>query len=405
MKNILNMKTKLINSILTIIIIAMSMQTTFAAELSNVFDVRAEDSSYTASQSSDITLPYMRMMAGKIVLDKNVNKSGVNMSTDKIEVTSKFTGIHTFFSTTEVIVNGELEYAVIVAPKVVVSGTVTKGLVIFAKDIDINESAKINELVVKASNTNMNGAIAENFLGSSTKLDLKGTVGKDLRIDLQRVDLVANKVAGSILINTYNPALTVKYAYPEAKVNVLASNVKLTKIELREKIVDETKAALVAVLSFGLLFLLVRSLIKPKAFKAAVNNVKNHAIFTAIMGLLGMLLIPVDLAIIIFFISVGITNIGVTALAIYLAAVVALYFLSPYIVGTIIFGMIRKYIIVTERKELVKDTVIALVIYGVIYALTRIPVAGTVFTVAYMIAAIGSLITICIKGIEAKKSK
>ena len=393
---------KIISKILLLIAsFIMIFQTVFAAELSNIFDVRVEDTAYTSSHASDIILPYVRAMTGKLVLDKNVAKSGINITKDKIEIAAEYTGVQIFISETEIIFTGKVDQAIVIAPKISIKGSSTNTIVAIGKNIDVEEEAKLNDLIVKSWNTNANGEIAGNLLGSSTKIDIKGSIGKDLRIETQRIDVLANKILGEVVIDTFNPTLTVKYAYPEAKINVLEKSTRLTKEELNVKIIKELKLGIIAVLSFTLIFLMFRTLIHRDKLVGAAKLVRKHILFTVVMGVLGLMLIPVDIAIFTFLIFAGIKEIGVAALLLYIAFVVALYLIAPFIVGTILYLSIKKYII-HEKKELVKDIIAAIVIFIILYGITRIPVFGTIIKVIYLIITLGSIVTIISKKLDGK---
>ena len=392
--------TKILKKIAMLIVsFVMICQSVFAAELSNIYDIRIEDSTYVASQASDIIFPYVRAMTGKLVLDKNVGKSGLNITKDKIEVTGTYTGMQVFISGTEVIFKGKVDQAIIVAPKIVIDGESTNTLVAIATNIDVSEKAKLNDLVINSINSNINGTISGNLLGKSAKIDLKGTITKDLRIETQRIDVLAKKIQGNVIIDTFNPTLTVKYAYPKAKINVLEKSIKLTNDELKVILIKEVKLAIIAMISFALIFLIIRTLAKREKIITTVKTIKGNTLFTAFMGVLGALMIPIDIFVLGFLISVGIKEVAVALLLVYLAFISATFLLAPYIVSMLLFFSIKKYII-QDRTELVKDTLFSVLVFTVLYTLTRIPVLGPVMSVVYFIIVIGSIITLVAKKID-----
>ncbi len=376
------MKKKIL---ITLVLVITCLTNVFAFSDTNIIDFRADESNYTASQASKITLPFVRMTSKKIVMDTDTNKSGVLFSASNVEISSKLSGVYFVTAGEEVVIKGEMQNVIVSAPNVRVEGKINGLLINLSENLEIAEKAEVNEVCTYSKNLIVNGKVKENLLGSVNKFTLKGNVDKDVRLKVEQLDIDANKIKGEVFFKTYNKNLNAKYVYPNAKVEVN----ELEK-EKEENLVVIGNIA-VAVLTASILYYLFEELGKKKIVSKFENKVTNNFGFVMLVSLTTFILVMPIMFLAILLMTVGFTNIAIAILALYIGLFIATISMSLTITG----GYIAKYITnkLKARSKAI-EYLIVMAVYAILYIATEFA-----FTFAAICAmfAFGAVITYLFK--------
>ena len=130
------------------------------------FDTGFSNEVYKFSENNkEIKLPFFRFSNERMIIDKELNKSGFCFSAKAIEMDSKVTGIQTLFSADTIRVNANMEYGILFADgDIIIDSNIDKTLILISSGtVTITENATINEDIVLVSN---NLEVEGNGLGS-----------------------------------------------------------------------------------------------------------------------------------------------------------------------------------------------------------------------------------------------
>ncbi len=375
------MKNKILALTLAIFCIFTNV---FAYTDTNIIDFRADEENYTASQASEIKLPFIRMTDKKVVLDKDINKAGLVITANAVEILNSLTGMHFISAGEEVVIKGKIENAVILSPKVKIEGEVTGTLVNISQNLEITEKAKVKELYTYSNNVVMNGVIKENLLGHVNKLELKGNVEKDLRMSVENLKIDAGKVKGSVYFKTHNKDLNAKYVYPDAKVELKET----TKKEEKGKI--DFSYLIVSVLSCMIIYYLFENATKNKTISKCVELVKNKTTLILIIATVSFMSIMPVVFVSSLLIAVGFTNIGIAALALFIGIFVAACAMSLFIVGAYITKLISNKYLRNKRKYL--EYIVLSIVLAILYVISNVGYGFTLLIAMLAVGIIGALI-------------
>ncbi|MDD3304270.1 MAG: polymer-forming cytoskeletal protein, partial [Clostridia bacterium] len=238
-------------------------------KISNIFDIDASANAYKFSEKKPPRGPFIRYMAERVIVDRELSGMGTIISNKTIDVIAPTTGIQVLFGTDTVRINSDMEYAVVFSStNVIVEGNITKDLIVFSGGkLTIGENAKIaGDVIFYGNNAEIKGTIQGNMIGAVQNLTLAGTIEKDLRVKVSNVELVdGNKVNGNIFFMTYNQNLAVKDTYPNAEVKVYEQ--KTTILDFNTILAGITTSLL-----FTLLYLLVEKISKGKTFSKMITK-------------------------------------------------------------------------------------------------------------------------------------
>lgn len=343
-----------------------------------------------SDDTKDIYLPFFRAGSDRVIVDKEINKSGAIFAGKAIDVTKNLKGVQVLFSGDTVRVNANMEYSVIFADNVVIDSNIDKMVTIFANTVTITQNATINDdLICFANQIDMLGTVKGSFVGSANTTNISGTIEKDLRIKTQNIKLYeGNKILGKIYINTSNESLSVADKYPNAYIFLN----KYTAMNKTQSLFDIVKDMLYVCIVLTLLYLLVDKLSKQKLFTAMKEKSVKHPVFTILSGIINLIFIPLVFITLIGLSIFGLAIVTMPALLVYVVSLIIVLALSKFIVGSVIYAYIRqKYM--TSYKGFWYQAVGVFCTYLGIYILCKIPYIGGFFTMAIIILSVGIVFT------------
>lgn len=376
-------------SIITMFIVLFGLTNIYASE--GIIDIEYSDSVYKLSESNIIDLPFLRVSAEKITMDKDVNKSGISLAKNMIEVTNNLKGIQTLMSSDTVRISGNMEYGLIMAPTVIIDGSIDKTLVIVANNVTITEKATIKEdLILSCDKLDMKGIIEGNLLGSSTNVNISGKILKDFRINSSNIVLSENsEIKEDIYIETYNNDINIKNRYPNATVKVL------------EKVDTNNYIDIWGIIRTSLLFSLIYLLLslKTNVIKNAVEKVKTFRIFTVASGIVSILLIPLIFALVVFMIFIGLGIVVMPITLLYFTFMIISFSLSSLILGSVMCEYVaNKY--ENKLQNFWSKLIMSFIIFAMIMFVPYVPYIGYTVSLTLCMISAGTLLTILVKKIK-----
>lgn len=354
---------------------------------SNFMDIQAYSNIYKLSEESDVKLPFIKVFDEKASFDKVLNKSGIIFGAKAVEIVDETNGIQTIVSADTVDIKGKVEYGMILASNVVISGTVEKDIFIFAESVFITETANIlGDIIVMANEVEMNGTVKGNFIGNSTEFLMNGNVDEDFRVYSQNITFDKTDIKGDIYIET-DSDLDIANQYENATVNKIQSNV-VTEAERKSQIIETVVGVITAVILFTLLNMLVRK-IKPEMFKNISKKVVEHSSFTVIMGVLLLTTIPLIVLLAVICSLIGLGVVTTPLFVVYIALVVVVIALAKFIVGSVLYELVREKI----KVDGIKDILLLLAIFAVLHIICYIPYIAWFATMATVLFSAGFVMT------------
>lgn len=366
--------------LLTIMIIFISLSGIYAAGDLSIFDLGYSDNIYKFSENKDINLPFIRVSGERMEMDKDINKSGFSFARN-ISVLNRLTGIQVLSSSDTVRVNGSLEYGVIMAPTVIIEGTIDKSVLIVSENITISKDAVIKEdLLCSTLNLQVIGNVEGSVLGTIGKIDVSGKIVQDLRANVNEITLGENStIKGNIYLISNNEDINISAKYPNATINIIekSSGIDIWNI-IRTSLI------------FSLIYLLLSN--KTNYMKNTLNKVKSYWKTTAILGFGSILLFPLIVIVIILLSVIGLGIVTVPFSIIYGSFMLISFILSTFIVGSIM----SEYIAI-KYNDKIKGTwdklILAFCLMLVLNLITFIPTIGYTLSVAICILSAGILFT------------
>ncbi|MDD2376033.1 MAG: hypothetical protein PHD15_00010 [Clostridia bacterium] len=374
---------KLATSLITVMIILISISGIYATSSIGILDVEYTENVYKFSDNDDINLPFIRMSSARMIMDKDINKSGVSYAQESISVLNNLKGIQTLASSDTVRVTGNMEYGIILAPTVIIEGTIEKSMIIISENITISENAVIKEdLLCSAAKLELLGSIEGNLLGTIDKVDLNGNITKDFRANIGSITLNEDsKIQGNIYISSHN-SIDISDKYPNAMVILVENTNDTFTFDIWEII----RLSMI----FALLYLLISN--KTNIIKNTLNKVKTYKKTTLLSGFASILLFP--LIIIAFFILIAI---GLGIITVPMVIIYGSFMISAFMLSTFIVGSVMSEYIMDKYSDKVKGNwyklLLAFFLFLGLTIIVEIPTVGYTLSVALCILSVGIVIT------------
>lgn len=351
-------------------------------------------STYKASEHEDVKLPFINSISGmKVVLDKDINHSGITISTKEIDVLSNLKGLHILYNQDSLTIKGKIGYPVIISQNVILEGEITGDAVIYSPNVVIKENAVVKgDILVSTDNLKIEGTVLGNVIASVTQeCVVSGVIENELRISTTSLNVDEGKVNGKILVKTTSDMAKLLEKYPEAVVENIESDD--TDTDVKNVIVTGT----VVVLVFTVLgYVVVRK--DENIFTRILNKVKGKSVNVVLSGI-AVLLPSIVLVILLIILSIlGLWIIGVPALLLYIAYIAVCAMLSILIIGTVIFEAI-KYTVIKKYEEniMIKKLGLLFGIFAILYTLAVIPFISKYVIMTLCIISTG-ILTVAIVG-------
>ena len=381
---------KLATSIITVMVILISISGIYAESNIGILDVEYTENVYKFSDNGDINLPFIRMSSERMIMDKDINKSGISFAQENISVENNLKGIQTLFSSDTVRITGNMEYGIISAKTVIIEGTIEKSMAILAENIIISKNAVIKEdLLCSASKLELLGSIEGNLLGTIEQVDILGNISKDFRADIDSITLGEDsKIQGNIYIKSQNN-INISDKYPNATI-IFDENTNETYM------VDIWEIIRVSLI-FALLYLLISS--KTNITKNMLNKIKTYKKTTLLSGFGSVLLFP--LIIMLFFVLI---IIGLGILTIPIAIIYGSFMIVAFMLSTLIVGSVMCEYIINKYSDKVNGKwhklLLSFVVFCGLGAIVEIPTIGYSMSLTLCILAVGIAFTTIFRKIK-----
>jgi hypothetical protein len=370
--------------ILVVLLILVSLSNVFAT---GVFDVKSTQEVYKFSDQGDINLPFIYSSAERLIMDKDLIKSGISMSSKNIDILNKLKGVQVLVSGDTVNVDNELEYGLIISPNVVINSSIDKMLVIISEKVNITSNSVLNDdIVIMSNEVVLSGNAKGNVLGSVQKFTLNSNIEKDLRLNLDSIVLGENsKISGDIYLETYNDIKLDNYK--NATINKIDKITKESSIS--EMFLNNLQIALV----FALVYLFLSK--KTNLFKFMFNKLK-YPIFTTISGFIILLTLPLVFIILLFLSVFGLYMLTIPFSIIYYGIILLSVLLSTFIVGSLMSEYISN-----KYTEVIKNNwyklILSTIVFLVLKLIVEIPNFGFTLALCLCILSIGIVATLIFK--------
>lgn len=358
--------------------------------INSIFDIDAQTEAYKFSEKRSPKGPFIRYIQERVIVDKEVSGIGTTISEKTIDVTAPTTGIQILLAADTVRIDSSMEYAVVFSQtNVIIDGNITKDLVVFAgSKVTIGENANISgDIICYSNEIEVKGNVEGNLVGTAQKLIISGNIGKDLRMQLNNIELLdGNSINGDIFFTTYNKELNIKEKYPNAQVKVY---------EEKSGLLDASTilSGVITSLAFTLLYLLIEKFTKGKVFSKMITKTRDNLLFFVISGGLSLMMVLPLVFILIMLAAFGLGQIAIPALILYISYLLVVGLLSTFIIGSFLV----KYMADTRFKAMGNGTKIlsAFVIFMLLFILAKLPTVGIYITILLVMFAIG-IVTTCI---------
>jgi len=381
---------KLATSIITVMVILISISGIYANSNIGVVDVDYTENVYKFSDNGDINLPFIRMSSERMIMDKDINKSGISFAQENISVEKNLKGIQTLLSSDTVRVTGNMEYGIISAKTVIIEGTIEKSIAILAENIIISKNAVIKEdLLCSASKLELSGNIEGNLLGTVEHVDMLGNISKDFRAHVGSITLGKDsKIQGNIYIKSQN-SINISDKYPNATIVLAPKTNQTAMFDIWEMI----RISLI----FALLYLLISS--KTTVIKNTLKKVKTYKITTLLSGFGSVLLFPLIIILFFVLIIIGLGILTIPMTIIYGSFMIVAFMLSTLIVGSVICEyIINKYS--NRLKSKWFKLLLSFIVFCGLSAIVEIPKIGYTMSLTLCILAVGIAFTTIFKKIK-----
>lgn len=388
---------KKIISVVLIIMCMFSFSNVNAASQSNFIDLQAYDKVYTMSEDSDVSLPFIKIFTDKATYDKDITKSGLSIASKGIELNKNIKGVQVIGSNDTVQIAGTLEYAVIFAANVEITGTIEKDVLIFAQSVFITENAKIGgDVVIVANEIDLKGNVAGNFIASATSMTMEGNVEKDFRVSSETLEFGEATVGNNIYIET-NSELDLSDRYENAVVNKIQASV-LSEDEKKEQTLNTVYKSAIAIALFTLTYVIIKK-ISPNLFTNISNKVKDNSSYAIIVGVLSLVTIPIVLMLLIILSIFGLSAITMPLLVAYISIVIVTIALAKFITGAVIYELVKDKLKVDTK---LKEVATLIGIYAGLYILCNIPRIASIMIMATILVSAGIVVTAITKKKQVK---
>lgn len=379
---------KKISFIIIMLLALFCISNVEAASESNFIDMQAYTNIYKLSEDSDVELPFIKFFNEKAAFDKKLDKSGLTVGANAIEITDDVNGMQTIIASDTVDIKGSVEYAAILAPNVMISGTIEKDIFILAQSVFITDTANISgDIVVMAESIEMKGVAHSNFIANSTDFKMAGKVHKDFRVCSQEMNFEETDIKGDIYIET-DSQINISDKYENAVVHKIQTNV-VSEAEKKSQITQEVISVITSVILFTLFNMLTRK-IKPELFKNLSAKAMAHSSFAIIMGVLTLTTIPIVVMLTLVFSMFGLGVVTTPLFVVYIALIVVIIALAKFIVGSSIYELVKDKL---KANSLLKETGLLLGIFAALYLICYLPYISWFSTMTIVLLSAGIVTT------------
>lgn len=348
-----------------------------------IFDTKATEGIYKASEDKFNYLPYIRFVTDRIVIDKELTGLGTLFSLSNIEVNAPVSGLQVMFANDTVRVNSNMEYGVIFgANNVVIDGTIDKDMIVFGgNSVTISENAILNSNIICYTDTlNINGKVKGNVLGASNNVKVEGIVEKDLRVQTTNIDVKdENVIQGNIYVESYND-VNIKDMYPNAMV-------KKIEVEDNKFSYDVVMNSIITCLLFTLIYLVIDRKTKGKIYENLSTRVKENLLFVILSGSLMILALPAVILILAMLSAFGLHAVTLPLLLIYIGGLLVVGLLSTLIVGSLLANYMSKNYFKDKSKAL--NAIGAFFVFLSLNILTKLQYIGVYVTMTLVLLSVG----------------
>lgn len=365
-----------------------------AESIGEIFDVKVTETVYKESeQTSNRYLPYIRFVSERMLIDKEIEKSGLSFATKSIEVNSETKGMQILFSSDSIRVNNKMNSAFLLSNgDVVIDSEITNtAIVISSGKVTLTENAKLNDdLLIVAEELEVKGNVSGSILGTVTKVNVQGKIEKDLRVETNEISFSSNEnVKGNLYIRTYNESLNVSENYPNATINL-----KEKKVQNNFTFSNIMNMLYTSIL-LALVYIIVNKICKKNVFLEFTNSVKKKT--TAVI-LSGMMLIMASLPVVMILAMLsafGLSVIALPVMIVYIAFLVVIYILNIFVIGSVMYSYIKEKYIKTGGTG--TDILGAFGTFLVLTVLTKIPYVGGYIVLFMYILSLGMVFSLLLK--------
>ncbi len=385
--------------VLAFILLIFSTTNIYAENETGLMDSKTYTKIYKLSEDAGIKLPFIRIFNDRAIFDNPVNHSGISIGTKAIDITDELEGIQGLISGDTITIKGSVEYPVIIGTNVVIEGNITKDLIVIAESIFITESAVINRdaILLARKIIESSGEVKGNFIATTPEMNMKGIVEKDFRVQSEKIEINENvTINGNIYIET-NSEINLSSKYPNAVVVKMKSNV-MTKAEKTNYMIREILEAITAITLFVIVNLIIRKML-PNMFDALAKKANKYSRYTILIGVVGLVTIPLVIFLLLGMCIYEMAIIGGPLLIIYISLILITIILAKFIVGSVMFELLKDKL--KDENKKTKEVLLLIAIYSAIYILSALPYISGFMILATILLSSGIVIT----GITRKLDK
>lgn len=362
--------------------------------------VNIYEEEYVSTKQNEIDLPFINEIDNKVTYDKDVNHSGITVSTEEVEILKHLKGIHLIYTNDTVWLKGKVDYPIIIATNVVIEGNVAGDAIIYAPSVVIKEGAVIDgDILISTTDLEIAGVVNGSVIASvSGKCKVTGKVQGSFRASVNEVELAEGALSGDVFLKTTTDTSEILKNYPNAIIEDIEEQEQ--SAELSETIITGITAVIIYT-AIG--FVIVRK--DSNIFTKVCNKIKGNEMNVVLFGI-ALIIVSIILLLMLLIIGVlGMWFIAVPVAVAYVAYVIVCSMLAVFIIGTTIFEKI-KYAAIKKYEDniTIKKLGLLFLIYSVLYLLTVIPFISTYVIMIYSIVAIG-IVTVCLFGKKKVQDK
>ncbi len=363
-----------------------------------IIDIYSADESYSLSEeTNNIYLPFIRFSKNNIIVDKEVDKTGLIFCRGSLDVKSNINKSVALMASDSIRLNAELKNGFIFSSTTIVIDSNINGDLILCgmSGITISENANINgDIICYTPNLNIKGNVNGSVIGIANSVEVTGNIQKDFRMQLNNISVKdENRIAGEVYIESYNLLSEIKIMYPDMNYKVLKS--KQTNLQ------DEIYNGIYLCIIFVLIYLIISKISKNKFFETQLEKVINNKSKVVMIGALGIALMPVVILVSLLLLLIGVYVIAIPLLVIYFGIFAISACISIFIIGMLLVTYIKNTYI--KNNSIIYEILSAILIFAILYCFGKIPTVSSYIGIIYIILAFGIICTCVIKRIDNNK--
>lgn len=389
------MRLKLINIFLFMAVVFTLCTNVYAA--TSIIDVNIYEEKYMQSENNNIESIYANTIQKAVVYDQNVSHSGFTYSGSTIDVAPKvhMKGVQLFMSADTLKIAGEVDYVAAYSQNVVISGVVHGDILVYANSVYIKDTAVIEgDILVYAPILEVDGTVKGNLLGKvSNTTKITGTVNGQVKLITNAISMKDETLLGKVYVETNADYTDLASKYP---------NATFKKIQVEDKTLDNLQNVIIDGVAIVLVCTLITvlAIFKGKDFMLKLatkvkTNIVSVVLYGSLIPILSIVILPILLILVI-------CHMGIIAWPMLICY--ALVLLMAYVLRILIFGIMIASIVdeIKNKKQKdenakapgkVKTIIVTLLLYTLLYALTKIPVITSYANMLMFIISIGIIVT------------